>query len=107
MEKGRSSKDSFLPKDKVVIQDHLTKRWNLKGEINDLRIADDGSTQSYEIRMNNGSLFLRNKRFIKHDSGSATIKTRVHFQLDPRADEVVEKAGPVLRRRAESVPTQA
>ena len=106
-EKGRSSKDSFKVGDKVVIQDHLTRRWTLKGEINDLRIADDGSTQSYEVRMNDGALFLRNKRFIKHDSGSATIKKRVHFQQEPRADEVVERAGPVLRRRAEPVPAQA
>ena len=105
-EKGRSSKDTFEVGDSVLIQDQLTKRWILKGEISELRIADDGSTQSYQVRMNDGSLFLRNKRFIKHDSGSVTIKKRVHFQLKPTADEVVEKAGPTLRSEAKPVSSQ-
>jgi hypothetical protein len=56
--------------------------------------------------MNDGSLFLRNKRYIKHDSGSVTMKKRVHFQLKPTADEAEERAGPTLRSRAKPVSSQ-
>ena len=51
-----------------MIQDHQTGKWTQKGLISGLRTADDGSTQSYTITMNDwGNDVIRNKRFIKHD----------------------------------------
>ena len=91
--KGRTSKAVIVNGDKVRVQDHNSGRWTLKGVISGARDADDGSTQSYTIAMNDGGTFLRNKMFIKHDV-DAWPKT-VRFQLmDQDADEeVVQPAG--------------
>ena len=41
------------------------KRWIEEGEIITEREAEDGSTQSFEICMNNGNVLIQNKRFLK------------------------------------------
>ena len=66
-QKGRSSKDEFAPEDRVIIQDMHTKRWTIKGTVKLARPADDNSIQSYEIETDDGTTFLRNKRYVKHD----------------------------------------
>ena len=66
--KGRTSVDQFLPGDCVIIQDNNSGKWLEVGTIEQVRSADDQSTQSYQIRMENGTLKLRNKRFIKHQT---------------------------------------
>ena len=96
--KGRTSKDVFMNDDKVVIQDHKTGKWTLKGVISGARDADDGTVQSYTIQMNDGGEFIRNKCFIKHDVWPKTVR----FQLNTEADEeVVQPADPTsLSQRA-------
>ena len=101
-EKGRTSKDSFQEGDKVIVQDPITKRWTLDGEISAKRTADDQSIQSYEVALQEGGVALRNKRFIKH--ASIQLKKRVRFELDKpvsmnEADKD-KRAGPVTRNRA-------
>ena len=64
--KGRSAVDEFLVKDRVVIQDNIDGKWKEQGTIMATRKADDLSVQSYEIKMDNGNVKVRNKRFIKH-----------------------------------------
>ena len=45
--------------------------------------ADDQSIQSYEIRMENGSLEIRNKRFIKHQTkGNRQVQFDAQAELD-------------------------
>ena len=64
--KGRSAVDEFLVKDRVIIQDNTDGKWKEQGVIIAERKADDLSVQSYEIKMDNGNVKVRNKRFIKH-----------------------------------------
>ena len=91
-QKGRTSKDHFNLQDRVIVQDMLTKRWTIKGEVASVRYADDGSIQSYEISSDEGMKYVRNKRYIKHDRNMNVIRKVVRFQL---ADEG-EQAGPTL-----------
>ena len=93
-EKGRTSKDQFHLQDKVIVQDMTSKRWIHKGEVTSVRYADDGSIQSHEISSDDGTKYIRNKRFIKHDRNMNAIRKVVRFQL---ADEG-EQAGPPLRK---------
>ena len=64
--KGRVAIDEFLVKDRVVIQDNIDGKWKEEGTIIGTRKADDHSVQSYEIKMDSGTVKLRNIRFIKH-----------------------------------------
>ena len=78
-QKGRSSKDQFAPEDRVIIQDMLTKRWTIKGTVKQARIADDSSIQSYEIESDDGTTYIRNKRYVKHDRAMNAIRRVVRF----------------------------
>ena len=69
MKKGRASADTFQIGDPVLIQCNLIKRWSKKGKISNSRIAEDGSTQSFLILTEDGREILRNKKFLKHQSG--------------------------------------
>ena len=93
-QKGRTSKDQFNLQDRVIVQDMTSKRWILKGEVTSVRYADDGSIQSYEISSDDGTKYIPNKRYIKHDRNMNAIRKVVRFQL---ADEA-EQAGPPLRK---------
>ena len=64
--KGRSSTEEFIVKDRVVIQDNTDGKWKEIGTIISERKADDLSVQSYEIKMDNGTTKIRNKKFIRH-----------------------------------------
>ena len=75
-QKGRSSKDEFAPEDSVIIQDMQTKRWTIKGTVKQARIADDNSIQSYEIESDDGTTYLRNKRY---DRAMNAIRRVVRF----------------------------
>ena len=62
--KADTSADSLDPLaagDLVRIQDPLTKKWALKGEI--LEICDSG--RSYVVRTEDGAVYRRNRRFLK------------------------------------------
>ena len=84
--KGRTSVHQFAPGDRVVIQCNNSGKWLEEGVIEKSRTADDSSAQSYESRMENGSLKLRNKRFIKH----ATNGPDRHVQFDTQDGEQVD-----------------
>ena len=66
--KGRTSIDQFELGDRVVIQSPDSGKWVETGTIEKKRVADDNTTQSFEIQMDNGTVKLRNKRFLKHVS---------------------------------------
>ena len=65
MKKGRTSTDQFGPGDRVVVQCNNSGKWIKEGVIEQKRTADDSSTQSFEVRMGNGNLKLRNKTLSK------------------------------------------
>ena len=47
--KGRSSPPDFQPRDKVVIQDKVSKRWNIPGVITERHIAEDGTSRRFLV----------------------------------------------------------
>ena len=50
----------------MVIQDHLSKRWNIPGVITEKRVAEDGTSKSFLVEKNDGKLVIRNVRFVKY-----------------------------------------
>ena len=76
LSKGRSSAEQFQVDDKVVVQNHKTGRWSESGTIKESRTAEDGTTHSHVVSMEDGSEVLRNKRFIKHNIWLAKKKVR-------------------------------
>ena len=83
--KGRSSIDQFELGDRVVIQSPDSGKWLETGTIEKKRIADDSTTQSFEIQMDNGSVKIRNKRFLRHASKGPGR----HVQINPQSVEHV------------------
>ena len=47
--KGRSSPSDYKPGEKVHIQDHVSKRWNIQGVISGKRMAEDGTSRSFTL----------------------------------------------------------
>ena len=56
----------FKSGDKVVIQDHLSKRWNIPGVITEKRVAEDGTSKSLLVEKSDGRVVIKNVRFLKH-----------------------------------------
>ena len=113
--KGRVSHDEFLVNDRVVIQDHISHKWEEEGVVVACRKADDASNQSFEIRMDSGVLKLRNKRFMKHVCKADNDSSR-HVQFDtpvPQPDNSgrqeeqraaeSERGGPLTRSRTRTI----
>ena len=65
-EMGRSARtESQKTSQRILLQDHVSKKWNIPGEITNVRLAPDNKILSYEIRTNNGNLTTRHRSFIK------------------------------------------
>ena len=64
--KGRSAPNDFREGDVVVVQDMMTKKWDISGSVKQARIAEDGSTRSFIIEREDGALMLRNCKYLKH-----------------------------------------
>ena len=62
------SAEEFKPGDRVIIQEHSGKTMDrhCTAVIEQARISEDGSNQSFLITLDRGGSCLRNKRFIKH-----------------------------------------
>ena len=82
LKKGRVAVDEFLVNDRVVIQNNLNGKWEEEGVIIASRLADDHIVQSFEVKMDSGTVKLRNKRFIKHVCKEDTHGER-HVQFQP------------------------
>ena len=66
LKKGRSAPNDFRVGDKIVIQDVLSKKWDIPGVITQARVSEDGSSRSFVIERSDGSTVLRNSKFLKH-----------------------------------------
>ena len=56
---GRRSQDHFLPGDKVVLQDHVSLKWSLKGVIVEGRVSEESTVRSYVVKKENSREFVR------------------------------------------------
>ena len=50
----------------MVIQDNVSKRWNIPGVTTERRIAEDGISRSFLFEKEDGRVVIRNSRFLKH-----------------------------------------
>ena len=64
--RGHFNRDVFKSGDRVCLQDPTTRRWNILGTVSKELIANDGSTQSYEISMDKWQELVRNGSHIRH-----------------------------------------
>ena len=66
LKKGRSCPNDFEIGDRCVVQDNLSKRWNILATIKEKRASEDGTFRSFVVEKDDGSELLRNSRFLKH-----------------------------------------
>ena len=59
--RGHYNHKTFKVRDRVRVQDHSSRRWSFLREITNKITADDGSSLSYEIRMDSGQELIRNR----------------------------------------------
>ena len=81
--KGRSAPNDFREGDQILVQDLLTKKWNIPGVIKQARISEDDSARSFVIERSDGSSILRNSKFIKHQWKSP----RRHVSWGPATEQ--------------------
>ena len=96
MRKGRSAPNDFRVGDKILIQDLMTKQWNIPGTITESRISEDDSVRSFIIEKSDGSSVLRNAKFLKHEWKSPRREEHVSFASTDEelsADEAPADAG--------------
>ena len=112
--KGRESKDKFEVNDLVRVQCQIDKTWKKKGKIVDVRISEDGSQQSFIIRMENGREAIRHKSHLRHAGAIDGPAKKVRFEEEhaqftekatrpkTRAETRAEKAKEQLRGESAS-----
>ena len=86
MAKGREAKDKFEVNDLVRVQCQVNKTWKKKGKIVDVRVSEDGSQQSFIIRMENGREAIRHKSHLRHAGAVDGPAKKVRFE-----EEVIAK----------------
>ena len=62
----------------MVLQDHISKKWDIPGQITKIRLAPDEKILSYEIRTDKGHLTTRHRSMIK-----ATPKVNIEANIIP------------------------
>ena len=62
---AKGCKETFSIGQQVVLQDHISKKWDIPGQITKIRLAHDEKFLSYEIRTDKGHLTTRHRIMIK------------------------------------------
>ena len=62
---SRGCKEAFSPGQQVILQDHISRKWDIPGQISKIRQAPDGKILSYEIMTDKGHLTTRHRSMIK------------------------------------------
>ena len=100
--KGRASVDQFEEGDKVIIRSPDSGKWLETGTIQKKRVAEDNTNHSFEIMMDDGSVKLRNKCFIKHASKGPARSV----DINPDSVEHVYDAGNPVQTLSDSAVEQ-
>ena len=76
----------------VVVQHHLTKRWDLAGVIIEVK----SNRRSYLVQAENGARYVRNRKFLRPDN---SVKIDPPSEYHPKEEvEPVHSPKPILRR---------
>ena len=62
---SRGCKEAFSPGQPVLLQDHISRKWDISGKFSKIRQAPDGKILSYEILTDKGHLTTRHRSMIK------------------------------------------
>ena len=62
---SKGCKEALYPGQPVLLQDHISRKWDISGKISKIRQAPDGKILSYEILMSKGHLTTRHRSMIK------------------------------------------
>ena len=102
--KGYHSRDIFKIGDSVVLRDHVDKKWKIRGKVEESRLADAGTVQSFLVRTESGGLLLRHKSHLRHDTRASDAKgpKKVRFSLESGSERGIsqKEKGTVTRRRS-------
>ena len=81
----------------------MTRKWKDSGTVEEARKADDGTENSFIIRLDTGGETLRHKGHLRHNTAAmpAPLK-KVNFNLPARTPTVAKEPGVVTRSRANS-----
>ena len=71
---GRACPNQYMISDRVIIQDHLSKRWSIYGKVTEKRISGEGSFWSFIVLTDAG------RELIKHE-WKVPIQKKVTFSL--------------------------
>ena len=70
----------------MVLQDHVSLKWNLKGVIVEGRVSEDGTIRSYVVKKENGRETIRSSRHIKF----ATKRSERKIRFSDSENETIE-----------------
>ena len=60
----KGNKRLYMEGEQVILQNPVTKLWNVPAQIISCRTAPDGKVLSYELRQDNGTITTRHRVFI-------------------------------------------
>ena len=83
---------------KVLVQDPITLKWDKQGRIKNVRKGK----RSYEVRLSNNKLYIRNKRFIRPDNSTSKETEEVEDQNKSQNDQ---ERQPLRRSKRLKQPT--
>ena len=75
---SRGCKETFSIGQKVILEDYITKLWDIPGQISKIRLAPDEKILSYEIMTDKGQITTRHRSMIK-----ATPKVNIEANTIP------------------------
>ena len=70
----------------MVLQDHVSLKWNLKGVIVEGRVSEDGTIRSYVVKKENGRETIRSSQHIKF----ATKRSERKIRFSDSENETIE-----------------
>ena len=102
--RGRSSTDVNDP---VRLQNPISKKWDIRGIVLEIRTHPNGETSSYVARKQNKKTTIRHASHIRHDvtADQKSEPTKISFQEKPTSKEIPRVI--MTRQRARELSERA
>ena len=84
---SRGCKEAFSPGQPVLLQDHISRKWDIPGKISKIRQAPDGKILSYEILTDKGHLTTRHRSMIKSVPNVNNEANNIPDNVDDSGDD--------------------
>ena len=105
--RGRSSTDVFMVNDPVRLQNPISKKWDIRGIVLEIRTHPNGEPSSYVVRKQNKKTTIRHASHIRHDvtADQKSEPTKISFQEKPTSKEIPRVI--MTRQRARELSKRA